>query len=109
MIFQTLERRPVELGITDDVTRRVDESDAVPGRDARFICQGVGVHSRSPFGRQEPRLAREIVGRLIGNARVDLVVDDDHNGYDHDRDDRERLKEQPVREPHDRSLTFRMR
>jgi hypothetical protein len=37
------------------------------------------------------------------------VVDDDDNRDHHHADDRERLEEQPVRELHDRSLTFLMR
>jgi len=91
VIFQALERGPVELGITYDVSCRIDESDAVARGHARFIRQGVGVNSWSPFGGKESRLARQVVCGLLGNARVDLIVDDDYDGHDHDSDDRERL------------------
>jgi len=81
----------------------------VAGCYASLIRQGIGVDSRPPFRCHESRLAREVVGRLIGNAGVELVVDDRYDRDHHDRDDRERLEKQSMRELHDRSLRFRMR
>ena len=81
----------------------------MPGGDTRLIGQGIGIDCRFPLRRQQPGLTREIVGCLLRDPGVDLVVDDDYNGYDQDRDDRERLEKQSMRELHDRSLTFRMR
>jgi hypothetical protein len=109
VIFESLKRCPIELGVTYYMARRIDEGYSVAGGDSRLIGQSVGIDSRSPLRRQQPCLACEVVGCLIRNARVDLIVDDDYYGYDHDRDDRERLKKQPMRESHDLSLTFRMR
>ena len=109
VILETLKRRAIELGVTYYAARRIDECDSVTGGHSRLIGQSVGIDSRSPLRRQQPGLAREVVGCLIRDPRVDLVVDNDDYGYDQDCDDRERLEKQSMRELHDRSLTFRMR
>jgi hypothetical protein len=96
VIFQILERGAVELGITNDVSRGVDESHAMTSRDTRFIRQRVGVYSWPPFRREKSRFARQIVCRLRSNIRVYLVVDDDYDRHYHDCDDRERLEQQPL-------------
>jgi hypothetical protein len=96
VILQTLERGAVELGITDDMSSRIDERDAVTCRDTCFIRQGVRVYSWSPFGRKESCLTRQVVCGLFGNAGVDLAIDNDYDGHDHDSDDRERLEKQSL-------------
>ena len=89
VILKTLERWPVELRVANDLSRRIDERDAVPGRDARLIGQGIRKSSGLPLRRQQPRLTGEVVLRLVRDAGVDLVVDDDYDCHDHHRNDRE--------------------
>ena len=56
VILKTLERWPVELRVANDLSRRIDERDAVPGRDAGLIGQGIRKSSGFPLRRQQPRL-----------------------------------------------------
>ena len=109
MVLEPLKRRPVEFGVTDDVAGRIDQRHSVTGCDACFVGQRVRIHPRPPLSRKQTCLSREIVSGLISDAGVKLVVDDDDNRDHQYRYDRERLKKQPVREPHERSLTFRIR
>jgi hypothetical protein len=109
VILESLKRGSIELGVTYHAARRIDQGYSVSSGYARLVRQSVGIDSRFPLRCQQPGLTREIVGRLIRDPRVDLVVYDQDYGYDQDRDDRERLEKQSMRELHDRSLTFRMR
>jgi len=109
VIFQPYKGGAIEVGITDNVSGAVDQRDAVSRRSSRVVGERIGVHTGLPLQREQPRLARQVVGRSLRDVVVQLVVDDQHNRDDHHRDYRKRLEQQPMRELHVLSLTFLMR
>jgi hypothetical protein len=109
VVLEALESGTIELGIAGYVTGRINEGDSVSRCSTGSVSERISIDAWPPLHRHQPCLSREIVNRLIGDARVELPVDDDHNRDHHNSHDHERLKKQPLRQLHERSVTFFIR
>ena len=76
------------------------------GGRAGPVGERISIDAGSPLHRDEARFTRQVVNRLIRDSRVQLP---DHDRDHHYRNDHKRLKKQPLRELHERSVTFLIR
>ncbi len=89
VIFETLKRGPVKIRITDDATSRVNQGNAVPRRHSGLVGEGIRIQSRLPLRSQQLGFAGKITDRPISDARMKLIVDDDHDRHHHHRNYRQ--------------------
>jgi hypothetical protein len=109
MVLESQERVAIKFGVTRYVACGIDECDPMSRRGSSGVGKRIGIDTGPPLHSKKPRFAGEVVDRLICNPRVKLLVDDDYDRDNHRCDDHERLKKQPLREFHERSLMFFIR